>query len=73
MSLCVVVSVSLQERIMILLLSGIWDLRPHVTVNVVSTKEIFLNLFQRRTYVAGRYANQQEDCLENTWLIFKMH
>jgi hypothetical protein len=27
---------------MILLLSGIWDLRPHIAVNVVSTKEIFL-------------------------------
>lgn len=58
---------------MILLLSGICDLRSHTSVNVVSIKEIFLNLFRRRAYVPGRYAKQQRECLENTWLIFKLH
>jgi len=45
---------------MIPLLSGIWDIRPHITVDVVSTKDISLVCFDEEHTFQGGMQNSKE-------------
>jgi len=70
-SFCIAVSVSFQEKMVALLLSGIWDLRAHIIVKCcIYKRSISLVCFgEKHTFQRG-VQNSKESVWKNTWLIF---